>query len=375
MNKISIIYVITRADTIAGAQRHVLEISQKMRELGHNVMVICGPGIPLYEELSRIGVNFIQIDHLIRRIDVFKDIRSVFELRKIFKKYEADLVSLHSSKAGIVGRLASIGCKNNTIFTAHGWSFADGIDSLSRLVYSQIERLFSKLCDRIICVSEADRLLAISMGIHESKLVTVHNGGHYAFPVEHTVERKTKEVVSLLMVGRLDKQKDHQTLIQALNMVSNSKKFELSLVGDGPLAEKIQRQCHKLGFSDKVKFKGLLKSLTAEYVNADCFVLSSNWEGFPKSTLEAMSCGLPVIVSDVGGAAEAVVDGVTGYVVPPRDIQALRSKLEILLSSSKKRSQMGQKGKVRFEEYFTFEQMFELTLQVYNEVVISGANN
>src|SRR4029077_5775031 len=97
------------------------------------------------------------------------------------------------------------------------------------------------------------------------------------------------------------------------------------------------------------------------------FLLISRWEGFPRSILEAMRAGLPVVASDVGGVSESVVEGVTGFVVPAGDVEALVSRLELLLEFPPLRRRLGRAGRARYEAQFTFDHMFERTARMYGE--------
>ena len=124
-----------------------------------------------------------------------------------------------------------------------------------------------------------------------------------------------------------------------------------------------------LGLQEHIHFSGEVHDVPARLAQSSLFVLVSRWEGLPRSIIEAMRAGLPVVASDVGGVRELVEDGVTGYLVPSGDVALLRQWLQELIESPTLRTQMGQAGRRRFEEQFQFEAMFQKTLGVYEEVL------
>ena len=168
------------------------------------------------------------------------------------------------------------------------------------------------------------------------------------------------------MVARFDDQKDHATLLAALARVPA---LDLDLIGDGPGRGATERLVGELGLGDRVALLGQRSDIAERLAAAPLFVLSSRWEGFPRSTLEAMRAGLPVVVSDVGGSAEAVAEGATGHVVPPGDVVALAGHLGRLAGDPAARAAMGAAGRRRYEAEFTFDRMYGETAGVWAEVV------
>ena len=127
-----------------------------------------------------------------------------------------------------------------------------------------------------------------------------------------------------------------------------------------------------LGMADRVRFLGHRDDVGTVLGRAQIFALISNWEGFPRSTLEAMRAGLPSVVTDAGGAAEAIVEGETGYVIPPRDVVATRERLRRLRDDARLRARMGAAARSRYDTHFTFDHLFARTYNVYQQIV--GSN-
>ena len=363
-----ILYCITRSDTIGGAHIHVADMTDWMLRNGHWAHIVVGGGGVYCEELRRRKLPFTSLEEMRRDIGLVQDLASVRALRRVIASLKPDIVSLHSSKAGVVGRLAAFRLQTRVLFTAHGWSFTEGVPRRSATVYRYIEKLMSNLCDRIITVSEFDRQLAVRKRVcKESQITTIRNG----MP---DISRKTHEMrddglVELLMVARLDQQKDHETLLRALYDLRCEFEWHLTLVGDGPLRKTLEAMVERLGIADSVSFVGMRNDVSDWMSRADVFILTSNYEGFPRSILEAMRSTLPVVASDVGGVSESVVDGQTGFLIQRKDSSSLRSRLRQLIEDADLRSNLGQQGRRSFETSFTFEKMARETIRVYTELI------
>lgn len=359
-----IAYIVTRSDTIGGSHIHVRDLCLTMRKKGHQAMIFVGGEGPFTENLKSKNVPYISLKHLQRSIHPVKDVKALFELRSVLNRYNPDLVSTHSSKAGFLGRIAARILKIPVIFTAHGWAFTEGAKKAS--LYKWAEKAAVPFSDKIITVSNYDKELAIRNKITRSnKLLSIHNGmPQKRNDILYFNERN--EVVHVAMTARFDIPKDHDLLIEACKNIKN---IHLDLIGDGPNMSQIKNKVVEYGMVDRVRFWGMIDNVEEVLSNSDVFALISNYEGFPRSTLEAMRAGLPCIVSDVGGASEAIIEGKTGYVVPKGDVEAVRDKILTLVKDKNKRMEMGKAGKEHFQNNFTFEIMFNKTFEVYREVL------
>lgn len=365
-----IAFVLTRGDSIGGAQIHVRDLSQRLIEEGHQVRVFLGQGGALTQALEASGISYGILRHLTHPLHPGKDALALLELTRALRRFQPDLVSSHSSKAGLLARLAGRYLGIPTLFTAHGWSFTEGISDRKRRLYRLIERMAAPLASKLICVSDYDRSLAARSRVGEAhQLITIHNGMPHR--LEDRVADPGIQPARLVMVARLDGQKDHPSLFQALRTIPG---VELDLVGDGPLRSELENLAEALELSDRVHFLGQRSDVAAILARAQIFVLASHYEGFPRSILEAMRTGLPVVASDVAGVKEAVLDGETGFLIPKGDVETLREKLLGLTRDPNLRKRMGVNGRRRFLENFTFEHMYRKTLAVYREVLPDGKN-
>lgn len=363
----AILYIITRG-ILGGAQIHLYHLACYLKN-DFDIYVAIGDRGPLRERLRDENIPVHCVPSLVRSIAPIKDIIGLQQVVRLIKEIQPDLVCTHSSKAGILGRLGAHLCKVPAVFTAHGWAFTEGVPSMRRKLYVNIERVASRWAEKIICVSEYDRQLAMRyhVGTRE-QLITVHNG----IPTiadKYLAVPGAENPVRLIMVARFSQPKDQQLLLRAISKLKTERKFELLFVGDGPLLKKSKGLAKTLGIHDRVKFLGARTDVPALLAQAQVFVLISNWEGFPLTILEAMRAGLPVVASDVGGSKEAVVDGKTGFLIPREDLMLLRDRLKRLIDHPELRVCMGKNGYRRFIENFTFEQMVKKTVAVYREIL------
>ena len=279
------------------------------------------------------------------------------------KSFKPDLVHLHSSKAGLVGRVAARRAGVPAVFTAHGWGFTDGVPRRRRNVVLASEWLAARWTQKIIAVSEADRRLALRYRVaRPEELVTIHNG------IDDTPQRAfpAGEPPTVIMVARFVPQKDPQLLLEALSGITSP--YHLLLVGDGPGRPQIEAQARALGL-DNIEFLGTRDDVPDLLARSHVFVLPTKWEGFPISILEAMRAGLPVVASDVGGVREAVGEGETGFLVPRGDAAGLRARLELLLENPDLRVRLGAEGRRRYEVRFGLGRMLEKTRAVYDDAL------
>ena len=360
-----IAYVITRADEIGGAQVHVRDLAAAMHAAGHEVTVLAGIGGVLFDQLAGRGVRLRLVPDLVRPIAPHRDVAALGQLTAILRELQPDLVSTHSSKAGWLGRLAARRLGIPVIFTAHGWAFTEGVPRLQRSFYALAERVMSPLADRIVTVSEYDRNLALKNRIAPpSKITRLHNGVHGCMGSL----QPSAAAVRVVMIGRFTAQKDHASLLHALAHLS-CLAWSLDLVGDGPLQAQAIALAGSLGITKRVRFLGAREDVCAVLNEAQICALVSNWEGLPRSILEAMSVGLPVVASDVGGVSEAVREGETGFLVPRKDLGLLTDRLELLIKEAELRHALGTAGWRRFNEEFQFELMFGRTVALYQQVL------
>jgi glycosyltransferase involved in cell wall biosynthesis len=354
-----ICYLITRAE-MGGSQTHVLNLLHGFQDRFQITLATGEEGF-LTEEASKLGIRTYVLPNLVQPLRPGQDFAALMQVVTLLRKIKPDLIHCHTSKAGVIGRIAARIAGVPAVFTAHTWSFADGTSPLWKLVGRPSERLAARWSGKIIAVSDSNRSLAIQERVAPTgKVVTVHNGigdtGFRAQPGERDVPR-------IVMVARFAAQKNQMQLVETA--ASLEMPFLLTFVGDGPTRPAVEAAARQAGLGDRVEFLGVRKDTERILADSSIFVLTTNWEGFPITILEAMRAGLPVIATDVDGVREAVVDGETGLLVPRNDYPALRDRLIFLLTSAEARVKMGRHGRKRYEAEFTVSAMLRKIESVY----------
>jgi glycosyltransferase involved in cell wall biosynthesis len=367
MTPLRIAFVITRSDAIGGAQIHVRDLAGSLHDEGHAVRVLVGGQGPFVDALRARGVPVEPLRHLVAPLRPLEDLRGVVELRRALAAFVPDLVTLHSSKAGTLGRLAARGLGVPVIYTAHGWPFVEGVPVVGRTVYRLVERLTAPLADRLVTVSEADLALARRAGVGTlAQLVRVHNGVHDV-PADLRA-RPGEGPARLVVVARLDVPKDPFTLLRALARL-RAREWTLEWIGDGPRRAPAERLAASLGLADRCRFVGAQDDVAERLARASVLLLPTDREGLPLCVLEGMRAGLPVIASAVGGIPEAVLPDVTGLLVPPGDTGALAGAIDSLLDDPSARARLGAAGRRRYDDCFSFARQRAATLDVYRSLL------
>ena len=360
------LYIITNSE-LGGAQVHLNDLITHLPQNIHIEVVVGSQGW-LWDELLKSKIKCYYMPTLVRQISPISDLITIYKLRKIVVSVNPDIIHCHSSKAGFIGRIVGRICGIPVIFTAHGWSFTEGISDKKRRLYKLLEQMISRWSTKIICVSNYDRLLGISaMSKFANKFITVHNG----IPdIMYSNNNKTNfnAPLNLIMVARFNEQKDHSLLLKAISMLKmEGIKFNTTLVGDGPLLNQTKKLADDLGISDEVHFLGARMDVEKLLKKQDVFLLISKWEGFPISILEAMRAGLPIIASDVGGVTEAVIQDETGFVIPRGDLKALVARMRQFHMKRQMCQQLGVNGRNHFYQFFTIDKMVEKIVEIYME--------
>lgn len=361
-----IVYIITRSDVLGGASVHLLDLAKGMLLKGHQVHILVGGTGAFTEALEKENIGYTALTHLKRELSVQDEVLGYLEIKKQLKHLKPDIVHCHSTKAGLLGRLAAKSLKLPVVFTAHGWAFTDGVGAKKQKIYTSIERGLSKLSDAIITVSEYDRQHGFKHNVGTHQLVTtIHNGvPDIIKPTNNT----PNAIPKLIMVARFEEQKDQYFLINTLADLPKNLDWQLDLIGDGPNLQKCKDLTHKKQLDDKIVFHGQSFKVQEFLNEADIFVLISKYEGFPLTILEAMRASLPIIASDVGGVKESVT-AQNGFLIPKNDSVALTDALTKLISDANLRNELGSNSRKLYETYFTFEIMLEKTSNIYYKIL------
>jgi glycosyltransferase involved in cell wall biosynthesis len=371
---IRIDHLITRL-ILGGAQENtVLTCEGLHADPRFDVRLITGPAIgPEGELLARArgeGYEVVVLDAMRRAIHPWRDLVSLWKLWRLFRRRAPDIVHTHSSKAGILGRIAArLAGVPVVIHTIHGLPFHEYQPAVARMFYRFLERRCAALTDRIICVGEAmkEKALAAKLGRPED-IDVVYSGieidqfsdgpstvrAMHAFAVDDVV---------IGTVSRLAPLKGHADLLEAVKpLQEKDPKVRLLLVGDGELRQDVERAA-----GARAVFAGMVTpDRIPEYLRAmDIVVHPSLREGLPRAVVQALLCGRPVIAVDCDGAREVVIEGETGSLVPPGSVPELTRALERMLALPDRGRALGQEGRRRFAGRFDHRVMVDRLAALY----------
>ena len=361
-----ILYLITKSE-IGGAQTHVSQLVNFFVRSNHEVSVMSLPGGWLENEVKKTGAKFYSNIYFSNNFNPFRFFSAIKIIQNFIKEYKPDIVACHSTAAGFLGRVAT---RNSvpTIYTAHGWSFEPGTPFWRRLPAIILEKYAAVFCKKIICVSNYTRDVGIKYRIANKEKFTVVYNGIGKIKIHQKVENNK---VKIIFIGRLSKQKDPELLVKAVAGLPKDliKKIEVQIIGSGEKANKLKKLVDKNGhpvvsFIDNAPRDEVVEMLK----NSDIFVLSTNWEGFPYSILEAMSVGLPAIVTNVGGINEAV-DSSCGFLIERGDVESLQKALTKLITDKNLRKTMGENAQKIVENKFFLKNMLLKTEKIYNDII------
>lgn len=367
-----ILYAITAAEW-GGASLNVFQLAEYMVKNGYEVGIVAAPEPRLMEMAVRLGIKIYPNPYFVRPVNPWKDFSALWPVFRAIEDFKPDIVHAHSTKAGYAARLACAVLHKPIIFTAHGWAFTEGRSYWKRKLLAWAERVAAKITDKIICVSEHDRKLALQWKVAKHEQLTVIYNGIDSKPfleiegVYLNPELGLKSSLVLTFVGRLAPPKDPFTLLEAVKDLNND--VVLLIVGNGELRLPVEKYIKEHNLGERVRLLGQRSDIPQILAASDIFVLSSRWEGLPYTIIEAMMAGLAVVATRVGGIDELVDDGVTGFLVPPKDSKALAGAIKKLIDNPEICLRMGQAGHNKAIKNFNLDNMLIKTHKVYKEVM------
>ena len=298
-----ILFVITKSNW-GGAQRYVYDLATALPKNEFEVSVAFGQDGLLAKKLRGAGIQTFPITAMQRDVSVIADIKSFFELLRLFRTEKPDIVHLNSSKAGGVGALAArLAGVKRIIFTAHGWPFWEQRNILSRSAIWLASWATMLLSHTTICISNYDMRVAHRMPFVGRKTVRIYNGINLHMPFgsgEKIRDAFPNGVTITGTVGELNKNKNQQFLIE---QAKNNPDMCVAIVGEGEERRNLEEEIKKYNLGNRVKLFGFMP-VSEALRGFDVFALPSLKEGLPYVLLEARAAGLPIIANRVGGVGE-----------------------------------------------------------------------
>ena len=355
---------IDTARTWRGGQNQVLVTVMGLRALGHRATLVAHPGGELRQRVEE-GLDLIPLAPTNEM-----DLGAAWRLSRLIKRLKPDIVHAHDPHGVAMSALAlsmSTQLAKPPLVAARRVDFHLRGSSLSRWKYRQV--------DCFICVSEAIRRMLIADGVPEARTVVVNEGIDLE-RVDAAPPAKLHEELWLPHhapivgnVAALVPHKGQRHLVEAAALVIRQvPDARFVIVGAGELRHSLERQVRERHLDKHVTLLGFRPDVLSLHKAFDVFVMSSVTEGLGTSLLDAMACGRPVVATSAGGIPEVVEDGLTGFLVSPRDHEAMAAAIVRLLNDPALRRQMGEAGLLSVHERFSVERMVLDTLRVYQRV-------
>ncbi|MBC8202325.1 MAG: glycosyltransferase family 4 protein [Planctomycetes bacterium] len=382
-----IMHISTRL-ILGGSQENTILSCEGQAEAGNEVSLVYGPiygpeGSLRERAEAHGGIDLIETPNLVRELAPMRDYRCYKDIKRLIRFWKPDVVHTHSSKAGIIGRAAAwnlhIPC---VVHTIHGLPFHPYEKPWKNKIYIASERWAAKRCHRIACVADAmrDQALAKNIGKQE-QFSTIYSGMEVETYLSPTRDRKAmreelgieKDDFVIGTISRLAEHKGHDDILDAIGteLLANAT-MKLLWVGDGWWRERLENRISEMGIEKQVVFAGLVQPETiADYIGAmDVLVHPSYREGLPRTVVQAMLGGKPVIATNVDGTREVCIPERTGYLIEVGDHVALRNAVLELQASPNKRATLGAAGRSLCKEQFAANKMVQDLDKLYREVLV-----
>lgn len=362
--RIRMLIVIT--STAGGAGQLVLSLAQHLSRDLFDLHVMFGPGYPLDREFDALGLPMTRVAFT-RDFALGSMLRGFLQVWAELRRTRYDAVCATCSTAGMFGRLAAfLAGVPVRILIIQVYAALPGQSRLRRLVFGSVERALDRLTSAYVAVSDATKRYGVETGVLTGAKVTViHNGVAVPSPSPDGVAALREDLgfAGHPVVGftaRLEEQKGPLIFIEAAESVlARMPEVRFAMFGEGPLLDACRDAIASRGLEGRVKLAGWRTDVGNMFGSIDVLCLSSLWEQFPLSILEAMTLGRPVVATDVDGIPEAVIDGVTGRLVPPRDPAALAAALLEVLGDPALARRMGDAGARRARDLFAMDGMIK----------------
>lgn len=372
---IRLLMCITLSET-GGSQRVVYDIVSNLPESLYDITLVTAPGgelldwIDMHNSHRSNKIRVIPLDSLRRNISPPNDVRAFFGLLRLMRKNRYDIAHFHNSKVGIIGRLAAtIARIPKVYYTVHGWGLNKDTTGPLYRIMSLVERLVSKCCTRIIFVSHSDMQKGIqNRWARHNRSCLIYNGiADTPAPACETLKAPHALPV-IAFVSRLAEPKDPMFALRAsARLHLEGVEHLMLIIGSGPLYGDCVRLIGELGIGGHAVMLGKRDDVRSILKRADVFCLFSKWEGLPITILEAMSCGLPVVASNVGGVSELVDHGKTGYLIDGLEVDKAVYFLKLLLKDREKRLGMGGMARIKAKERFSLYNMVSQYRYLYEK--------
>lgn len=379
MVKVNLLFVVTKLE-LGGAQKQLLELVRFLDKERFNLFLFTAQEGLLVEEAAGIkGLTLKKSKSLERSINPLKDIVAFWEIFWFIKSKRISVVHTHSSKAGILGRLAAeLAGVKYILHTVHGWPFHQHQDRFRKNLFLCLERFATKFTDIIAVVSDWDKEKGLQnrVGV-ASSYRRIYYGIDYGNFTRRGSQEKIKQGLGLLPedlvisnISCFKPQKAIADFVRVAHLICQRiPQAKFILIGDGVLRRKIEKLIRQLKLEKQVILFGWRRDIPQILSATDVYLLTSLWEGLPISVLEALAAACPVIATDTGGVREIIKEGENGFLVSPGDVEKIAQRLMILLQDSRLRKDMGQRARDSLSRNFYLPQAVNCQQKIYQNLI------
>ncbi|WP_394871367.1 glycosyltransferase family 4 protein [Clostridium butyricum] len=350
-----------------GVERYINMFLKNMDSSKYDNILICSLDYDKkkYEDF----IYAFEYVNMSREINLKSDLSAILHIRKIIKKYNPDVVYLHSSKAGAIGRIANLGLKNRSLYNPHGWAFNMNCSSIKKKVYLYIEKLLAPLCTFIIAISDFEKECAIKNKVCKAdKIKVIYNG----IDIDEYEEKKKKFTLTreelgipedayvIGTVGRLTEQKAPDTFIKSAKKIKDRyPKAFFIMVGDGELKDTVKELVKGSNLENSVLITGWVDE-PMEYIELfDQAMLLSRWEGFGLVLPEYMIARKPIIATEVDAIPNLISNNENGMLVGMDAIEEVAATSEVLINDTDKSELMIQRADNIVRDKFNIKRVIE----------------
>jgi glycosyltransferase involved in cell wall biosynthesis len=358
--RIRVLLAITRLE-LGGAQRVVLQTARGLDRQRFDVGLAWGPGDRLDDEAAAMEkLERFPIPTLVRPVAPISDLRALLSLRAAIRAFRPQIVHTHSSKAGILGRLAARLEGTQAIHTVHGFGFTPLQSAPVRSLYRLAEGFAARCTDQFVTVSETDRQRGIQMGLfrpEESRVIRAAIDFERFRTVGDGASTRARlgvpdEVPVVTQIGNFKPQKAPLDCVRvAAAVMERHPETWFVMVGDGPLREPAEKLAHELGVADQMVFSGWWDDVPGLLAATTVSVLTSRHEGLPCSVVESLAAGVPVVATAVDGTVEVVRSNDNGLLAAAGDVAGLAGGICGLLEDPDLRQRMAESAREGLDEF------------------------
>ena len=382
MRRRRIVHVITRLE-LGGAQENTLFCVAHHDRSRFEAGLVAGRGGILDGEARTIPDASVDLVGWLRHpVNPPWDLVAVARLAALLRRRRADVVHTHSSKAGIVGRLAArLARVPAIVHTVHGWSFHGEQPRPLSALYRALERAAGAITDRIVVVAESDRAKGIALGIGRPDRYRLIRSGIDAGSYRRgdAPREETRRALGFgagdFVVGTLaclKPQKAPLDFVEAARIArARDPRLRFFIAGDGPLRDAVERKIREASLGDAIRLLGWRRDVADLLHAMDAFLLTSRFEGLPRAVLQAMAAGVPVVATAVDGTPDVVRDGETGFLVPPGRPEAAAEALLAVAADPEAARRRAERASAVLDEEFDVRAMVRGVEAVYAEALDS----